>query len=98
MKLAKLNNQSAEYKNLRNKVIFQIQGTEDDAALIERLDIAIGSTVYGANGAGKDITWKQECSDDCAEYSWGTGCSWIVDKDDVDDFKALWKKFKKAIK
>ena len=37
MKLAKLNNQSAEYKNLRNKVIFQIQGNEYEAKLLNVL-------------------------------------------------------------
>lgn len=98
MKLAKLNNQSSEYKYLRNKVVFQIQGTEEDAKLIERLDDAIGAELYGVTGANKDVTWKQECSDDCADYVWGTGCSWIVDKDDVEEFKALWKKHKKAVK
>lgn len=98
MKLAKLNNQSAEHKNLRNKTIFQIQGTEEQAELIRRLDDAIGAVVKCVDGNDKDCTWKQECSDDCADYVWGTGCGWVVDNDDVDEFKSLWKKFKKEIK
>lgn len=98
MKLAKLPNQSSEYKSLRNHTIFQIQGTEDQEELIRRLEDAIGAVVKCYDGANKPCTWWDECSDMCADYCWGTGCSWIVDNDDVDEFKALWKKFKKEIK
>lgn len=101
MKLAKLNNQSSEYKNLRGKVIFQIQGTEEQAELIERLDVAIGSEIKCLglkDGEWIDLTWEQECSDNCADYVWGSGCGWIMDQDDVEEFKALWKKHKKLVK
>ena len=39
------------------------------------------------DGSRRVRTWKQECCDDCADYVWGTGCGWIVDHDDVEEFK-----------
>lgn len=96
MRLAKLNNQSAEFKNLRNHSIFKIMGTADDAALIYKIDGLIGAEVFGSNAAGEEITWYRECCDSCAEYSWGEGCGWVVDNEHVEEFKKLWKKYKKA--
>ncbi|ADG59937.1 hypothetical protein Acj9p037 [Acinetobacter phage Acj9] len=101
MKLQRENNQSAEYSNLRGKSIFRIVGTEDQADLIERLDAAIGSEIkcYGfKNGEQVPLTWKQESCDDCADYVWGTGCGWVMDHDEVEEFKTLWKKYKKLVK
>ena len=104
MKLQRENNQSSEYKSLRGKSVFRIVGTEEQADLIRRLDDAIGSEVHNdsfilQDGSRRVRTWKQECCDDCADYVWGTGCGWIVDYDDaVEEFKALWKKYKKLVK
>ena len=98
MKLQRENNQSAEYKSLRNHLVFRIVGTEEQAKLIEAIDTAIGNEVKCYNGHGEELTWRNECSDYCADYVWGTGCGWIVEKDDVEEFKALWKKHKKLVK
>lgn len=98
MKLAKLPNQSSKYKSLRNRTVFQIQGSEEQADLIERLDTAIGAVIKCYDGANKPLTWQQECSGIAVDYCWGTGCRWFIDNDDVEEFKSLWKKFKKEIK
>ena len=104
MKLQRENNQSAEFKSLRNHQVFRIVGTEEQAKLIEAIDTAIGNEVKcyvivnNETGEMGPSTWQKECSDYCADYVWGTGCGWIVEKDDVEEFKALWKKHKKLCK
>ncbi len=94
MKLAKRNNQSAEYKSLRNKSVFSIEGNPEDAERIKAIDEAIGNEIKCYDGANNALTWYHECSDWCADYEEGYGCCWIMDHDDVDEFKALWKKYK----
>lgn len=101
MKLQRENNQSSEYKTLRGKQVFRIVGTEDQAELIKKIDDAIGNEIKCGglkNGEPIDLTWYDECSDWCADYVYGTGCGWIVDHEDVEEFKALWKKYKKMFK
>lgn len=96
MRLQRENNQSSEYNYLRGKTVLRIVGTEDQAELIEKIDTLIGAEVKCFDGNNKPCTWKQECSDDCADYVYGSGCGWIVDHEDVEEFKNLWKKFKKV--
>ena len=37
-------------------------------------------------------------STDCAEYEEGFGVTWIIDKDDLDEFKEFYKKHKSDLK
>lgn len=80
-----------------SKWCFRIIGTEDEAKLIEAIDNSIGDVIKCINGLGKELTWRQEFSDYCADYVWGTGCGWWVDIEDVEEFKNLYKKHKKII-
>lgn len=98
MQLKRSNNNAHELAYMRNKHVFYISGTEDQAELIARIDSAIGNEIYGVDGNNEDITWEQECCDNCADYNWGYGCGWIVDKDDIPAFKELWKRHKKLVK
>ena len=98
MRLKRENNQSAEYKSLRGKSYFRIVGKEDEGDIIRKIDDAIGAEIKCFDAADKPYTWYNECNDYCAEYQEGQGSGWFVDHDDVEEFKALWKKYKNMCK
>lgn len=88
-----------------NRHLFRIIGTPEDASHIERIEKELGKCLTGnmmfSEYHQKMVpeTYYHRYSDWCAgcEYS-GGGCGWYVDIEDIEEFKANWKRIKRAIK
>ncbi len=86
-------------KQWRGKHCFRIYGKPEEIDLIDQIEELIGNEVYSeiyVDDVLKVTLWKHKAFDFCCgDRDNGEGCGWIVEMDDVEEFKALWKKHKK---
>lgn len=78
------------------KHCYYIMGKPEEAALIEKAEELLCMEVHWVNCEGKKITWNRSC-DDCPMYNEGMSSGFMIDIDDVPDFKDTWKKIKKIV-
>lgn len=89
----KLKRESIKDPEVKGKWLFVISGKSSEAEKIEELEMALRAEKTGYSVGGREITWDDYC-DGCPLYEDGMSSGFWIAIDDVEAFKASWKKVK----
>jgi hypothetical protein len=101
---------SSKESNRGNIKLYRIVGETVDDKLIEAIYQLIGENPYSYSTHGGKVTsfshisnsetthtYREKCSDMCADYVYGTGSGWYDHTDEVAEFKSLFKAAKAKV-
>jgi hypothetical protein len=97
----KISSKESKHGNIK---LYRVVGESNDSKLIEAIDQLIGENPYSYSTHDGKVTsfshidetetthsYREKCSDMCADYVYGTGCGWYVHIDKIAEFKSLFK-------